>query len=84
VTGTLLYYAQSVDLTILTTLNTIATQQAAPTESTMEEIKQLLDYCASQEETIVTYHASDMILVVHSEAGYLNERKLQSNRQGIY
>ncbi len=55
VTGTLLYYAQSVDSTILTTLNAIAMQQAAPTESTMEEIKQLLDYCASQEEAIVTY-----------------------------
>ncbi len=61
VTGTLLYYARSVDSTILTTLNAIATQQAVPTESTMEEIKQLLDYYASQEEAIVTYHASDMI-----------------------
>jgi hypothetical protein len=47
VTGTLLYYAQVVDSTILMTLNAIATQQAAPTESTMEEIKQLLDYCAT-------------------------------------
>jgi hypothetical protein len=77
VTGTFLYYARSVDSTILTTLNTIATQQAAPTESTMEDIKQLLDYCASQEEAIVTYHASDMILAVHSDAGYLNEHKSQ-------
>ncbi len=78
VTDTLLYYAQLVDSTILTTLNAIAMQQAAPTESTIKEIKQLLDYCTSQEEAIVTYHASDMIFAVHSDARYLNERKLQS------
>jgi hypothetical protein len=84
VTGTLLYYARLVDSTILTTLNAIATQQAAPTESTMEEIKQLLDYCASQEEAIVTYHASDIILAVHSDAGYLNKRKLQSRAGGHF
>jgi hypothetical protein len=75
VTGTLLYYARAVDSTILTTLNAIATQQAAPTESTMEKIKQLLDYWASQEEAIVPYHASDMVLAVHSDASYLNKCK---------
>jgi hypothetical protein len=84
VTGTLLYYAQAVDSTNLMTLNAIATQQAAPTESTMEEIKQLLDYCASQEEAIVTYYASDMILAVHRDASCLNERKLQSHAGGHF
>jgi hypothetical protein len=84
VTGTLLYYARSVDSTILTTLNAIATQQAVPTESTMEEIKQLLDYCASQEEAIVAYHALDMILAVHSDAGYLNKSKLRSQAGGHF
>jgi hypothetical protein len=73
-----------VDSTILMTLNAIATQQAAPTESTMEEIKQLLDYCVSQEEAIITYHASDMILVVHSNASYLNKRKLRSRAGGHF
>ncbi len=59
-------------------------QQAAPIESTMEEIKQLLDYCASQEETIVTFHASDMILAVHSNVGYLNKHKSQSRAGGHF
>ena len=84
VTGTLLYYARAVDSTILTALNTIATQQAAPTESTLEEVKQLLDYCASQEEAIVTYNASDMILSVHSDASYLSERKSRSRAGGHF
>ena len=34
---------------------------------------QLLDYLASQEEAVITYQASDMVLVVHSDAGYHNE-----------
>jgi hypothetical protein len=42
------------------TLNAIAMQQAAPMQETMEEVKQLLDYCSSQEEAIITYQASNM------------------------
>ena len=50
----------------------------------MERVKQLLDYCASQEESIITYHASDMVLAVHSDAGYLNERKSRSRAGGHF
>jgi hypothetical protein len=84
VTGTLLYYARAVDSTILTTLNAIATQQAAPTQDTLEEIQQVLDYCASQEEAILTYHKSSMILAVHSNASYLNKHKSQSRAGGHF
>jgi hypothetical protein len=38
----------------------------------------LLDYCASQEEAILTYHKSSMILAVHSNVSYLNKHKSQS------
>jgi hypothetical protein len=45
-------------------------------QKTMEMTKQLLDYCASQqEEAIITYHASKMILAVHSNTGYCNKKK---------
>jgi hypothetical protein len=57
---------------MLVALNVIATQQASPTEQTMEKIKQLLDYCASQEEAVLSYQASDMVMAIHSNAGYLN------------
>jgi hypothetical protein len=72
VAGTLLYYGRAVDTTILPALSSIASEQAAPTERTREKVKQLLDYCASQEEAIITYNASKMILAVHSDAGYAN------------
>jgi hypothetical protein len=69
VTGTLLYYRRAVNTTILTALRSIATKQASPTVTTIKKVKQLLDYCASQEEAIITFKASDMILQVHSNPG---------------
>jgi hypothetical protein len=75
VTGTLLYYARAVDSTILMALSAIAAQQASPTQTTMDRVRQLLDYVASQEKAVLTYNASDMILAVHSDAGYINEPK---------
>jgi hypothetical protein len=83
--GTLLYYAQAVDSTILTALSAIATKQAKPTEKTLAKVKQeLLDYCTTQEEPIVTYHASKMILAIHSDAGYCNETNSRSRAGGHF
>ncbi len=82
--GTLLYYAHAVDSTILTTLSSLATEQAEPMQKTMEKVKQLLDYCASQEEAIITYNKSKMILVVHSNAGYCNKKKSCSQAGGCF
>ena len=75
VAGTLLYYGRAVDNTILPALSAIATEQPQPTERTKEILTQLLDYCTTQEEAIITYSVSKMILAVHSDAGYCNEKK---------
>jgi hypothetical protein len=53
-------------------------------QKTMETVKQLLDYCATQEEAIITYSASKMILNVHSDTGYLNEKKACSRAGGHF
>ena len=58
VTGTLLYNARAVNPTILPALSAIATEQAKHTQTTMKKVKQLLDYCSTQEEVIITYHTS--------------------------
>ena len=84
VAGTLLYHARAVDSTILPALSTITTKQAKPTQETMKKVKQLLDYCATQEDTMITYNASKMILAVHSDAGYANEKKSQSRAGGHF
>ncbi len=35
----------------------------------------LLGYLATQEDAVLSYHASDMVLAVHSNASYLSEPK---------
>ena len=50
----------------------------------MAKAKQLLDYLASQEEAILTYSASEMVLAVHSDAGYLNEPNARSRAGGHF
>jgi hypothetical protein len=44
VLGTLLYYAQAIDCTMLVAIGTIATQQASPTKANMRAITDLLNY----------------------------------------
>jgi hypothetical protein len=84
VAGTLLYYGQAVGTTILTAISSIATKQTSPMVKTMKKVKQLLDYCASHEEAIITFKASDMILQVHSDAGYANEKNHKAAPAAIF
>ncbi len=78
VMGMLLYYACAVDSTLITALGTITTQQAKGTQATMEAITQLLNYCITHSDTTVWYHASNMVLWIHSDASYLTAPKGQS------
>ena len=80
--GKFSFIARAIDSTMLTALNGIAVDQAAPTEETMRRMKQFLDYAASQEEPVLTFRSSDMILAGHSDAGYLNERRARSRVGG--
>jgi hypothetical protein len=84
VAGTLLYYARAVNTTILMALSLIATEQAKPMEETMNKVKQLLDYCAIQEDAIITYNASKMMLAIHSDAGYCNKKIARSQAGGHF
>ncbi len=82
VTGVSLYLARAVDSTTLTPLSALASKQAAPTEKMMQDCLQFLDFAASQEDTIVTYQASDMKFAIHSNAPYLSEPKARSRASG--
>ena len=82
VTGTFLFYARAIDSTMLPALSSIASEQNAPTKNTMKKVKRFLDYAASQEEAIITYRASDMVLSIHSDASYLSERNARSRAGG--
>ena len=84
VTGTFLFYARAVDGTMLTALSALASEQANPTEVTMKKCKQFLDYAATQEDAVLTYRASDMVLAIHSDASYLSEPNARSRAGGHF
>ena len=72
VTGTFLNYDRAIDTTMLPPIVSIATQQADPTENTLQKIKQFIDYAATNPEAIITYRASGMVPAAHSDASYLS------------
>ena len=84
VCGKFLFLGRAVDSTLLAPISAIASQSAEPTEETMEHVKQFLDYLATQEEAVLTYSASDMVLAVHSDASYLSEPKARSRAGGHF
>ena len=84
VCGKFLFLGRAVDSTLLCPISAIASQAAEPTEDTLRQAMQLLDYLASQEEAVLTYKASEMILAVHSDASYLSEPKARSRAGGHF
>jgi hypothetical protein len=84
IVGTLLYYARAVDSTMLVSLSSLASRQSKATERTNQDIDQLLNYCATHPVAILRFHGSDMLLKIHSDAGYLNESKARSRAGGHF
>ncbi len=79
-----LYLGRAVDSTFLCPISPIASQSSKPTEDTMQKTPQLLDYLAMQEDAVLSYHASNMVLAVHSDASYLSKPKAQSQVGGHF
>ena len=84
VCGKFLFLGRAVDSTLLCPISAIASQSATPTEDTMRQTQQLLDYIASQDEAVLTYHSSDMKLAAHSDASYLSEPQARSRAGGHF
>ena len=84
VVGSLLYYARAVDPTLLVALGSIASEQNKPTAKTAEAITKILNYVATHPLAVIKYHASPMILHVHSDASYLSEKKARSRAGGHF
>jgi hypothetical protein len=65
-------------------LNDIATEQTKATEKTQAATNQLLDYLATHPDATIRYHASDMILHIHSDASYLSVSNARSRLGGLF
>jgi hypothetical protein len=84
VCGKFLFLGRAVDSTLLCPISAIASQLSKPTTVTMQQTLQLLDYLATQEDAVLSYHASDMILAAHSNASYLSEPNARSRAGGHF
>ncbi len=78
VIGSILFYAQAVDIMVLMALSSIAIEQSKGTTNTREKAKQLLDYLATYLDATIRFCALDMILNVHSDTLYLSESEAHS------
>jgi hypothetical protein len=84
VLGTLLYWARAVNPKIIPVISALASEQATATETTVEKLTQLLNYCATNPNATIQYAASDMVLHIHSDASYLLEPKARSRIGGHF
>jgi hypothetical protein len=84
VTGSVLYYARAVYPTVSMPLNDIATEQTKATEKTQAATNQMLNYLATHPDATTRYHASDMILHIHSDASYLLVSNARSRIRGLF
>jgi hypothetical protein len=83
--GTLLYYSRDVDPTLIMPINVLESEQSKATEVTADKVIKLLNYCDTHPETKIRYHASDMILHIHSDVSYLSENEAKSRaRELVY
>ena len=70
IVGVFIYYAIAIDSTILVTLYDIAVEQLKATKKTSQQIARILNYIVTHPLAVVQYHASGMILHIHSNGSY--------------
>jgi hypothetical protein len=65
-------------------LNDIATEHTTATKKTKTAAGQLLDYLATHPDAKISFHASDMILHIHSDASYLSVANARRRLGGLF
>jgi hypothetical protein len=65
-------------------LNGIATEQTKAPEKMQAATNQMLDYLATHPDAKIRYHASDMVLHIHSDAPYLSVSNARSPLGGLF
>jgi hypothetical protein len=84
VVGTLLYYARTVDPSILTAVHELGSVQAQPTIQDMQKVERLLQYISTHQNGATRYYASTMQLQVQTDASYLCRPKARSVMGGFH
>jgi len=84
IVGVFLYLARALDHTHLHAVTRVAALQSRPTEAVAAAAEQLLHYAATWPEAELVYHASDMVLRVHSDASFNSEPNARSRAGGFF
>ena len=84
IVGALIYVGISVNKKLLVALSTIGSQQSSATEETEDAIEQLLDYVTTYPDNGILFRKIDIILAVHSEAGFLPNLDPVAEQAPIY
>jgi hypothetical protein len=84
IAGSVLYYVRAVSPTVLVTLNEIATEETKVTDENQAATDQLLDYLAMHPDATISYHASDMLLHIHSDVSHLSVSNARSRIGGLF
>eukprot|EP01034_Spumella_vulgaris_P031394 gene31394-38776_t len=82
--GVFLYYARAVDSTMLMALSRFASQQSHATEQLFSDVQRFLQYACTWPVAILVYKASEMRLMVQSDASYLSEPNARSRAGGLF
>jgi hypothetical protein len=65
-------------------INVLESAQSRAKAHKADKVIKLLNYCNTHPETKIRYHASDMILYIHSESSYLSEIEAKSRVGGFF
>jgi hypothetical protein len=65
-------------------INVLASEQSNAKEVTAYKVIKFLNYCNMHSDTNIRYHASAMILHIHSDTSYLSENGAQSRAGGFF
>jgi hypothetical protein len=84
VVGTLLYYARTVDPSILTAVHELGSVQSRPTSNDLRKMERLLQYVSAHQRHGIRFHASSMQLQIQSDASYLSRTKARSVLGGLH
>ena len=83
-TGKFLFTVRAIKNTMMHSLNNLATQTHSGTPKTVQANTHFLDYISTNPNATKLYHASDIILNIHSDAAYLVVSEARSQAGGFF
>ena len=82
--GIFLYYGLDLNLTMLVTLGSVASEYSKSTDFTWDDIIWFLNYAATNPDATICYEKSDTTLYISSDRSYLSKTRAISKNGGIF